>query len=453
MKLRFTPFIMTTLFTCTMHAAMQAELYPYAQKLELQTNSTPSVQFGSFTINEDLFSKLNPASSNLRIIDHAGTETPFLLRTKKGERKLTEERKVPFKKISFKKLPDNQIEIIIQNEDHRRVKPPLQSLVFANGIRNFEKSVSVYSSDNQQEWKLIAERKPIFDYSKYIDIRNNRITFKPVRTKFFKIIISNITEKHESPFTRLTHETRAGKQFSAVESSSFTRKDFKINEIYVYEKIVRIVKGKTQKQAYSLSNFLCTTDQKKTFISFSTASTPITTIDLSTATPYYYRSYSIETSPDQETWRSIHSGIIASINTEPESRNQGTIKLPRPIRAAHYRITIRNNDSPPLDISGAELEGVTQEIIFYCDQQKNYSIIYGAEDAKTPVYDIAQVLTKTESDATAAYKTEAQSANPSYGNQVQKKSFLSRRAIMTIAVLLMIAVLGWLIFKTAKSID
>jgi hypothetical protein len=452
MKLRHTTFILTSLLAGTMHASMQSADYPYEKALKLQAGSNPTVRFGSFTADEELFENLTPRNDNLRIIDSNDTETPFLMRVKKGERETVHERSVPFEKLSFKKLPDNRIGIVIKNTDKRNFKTPLQSIVLSTSIKNYEKNVSVYSSNDQQNWKLITGRKPIFDYSKYINIRNSRISFKATTARYFKIEISNITEKQESPFTRLTRETRAGKEFSAIESSTFTRTDFKINEIYVYEKTTRLIKDKVLKRTYTSSNFQNTTEDKQSLITFSTANTPITSINLKTETPYYYRRYTLETSSDAKSWKYAHSGVISSVNNNPDSKKQRAITIPHPIRAIHYRITIQNNDSPPLDISGVELEGETQEIVFYCDQDKDYRVIYGAEQIKAPIYDIAHVLTQTKSDATATYKAEEQSANPEYGNDKRRSFFLSRKTIMIIAVFLMIIVLGWLIAKTAKSI-
>jgi len=453
MKLKCYPALTLLLLTGTLHGAIQRGDYPYTQELELQSGSNTTARFGSFVVNEALFDELNPQASNLRIIDRDGTETPFLLRTKRGERTVTQQRMVPFEKISFKKLPDNRIEIVMQNKEPRNYKTPLQSIVLATGIKNFEKHASVFSSDDQQDWHPLAERKPIFDYSRYIDIRNNRISFAPTAARYFKINISSITEKQESPFTRLTRETRAGQKFSEVESSSFTRTDFRIDDIYLYEKITKNIKDKVLKQPYTSSDFTITPKENTSRITFSTARPPITEITLLTETPYYYRRFIIETSADTKAWRRVHSGIFSSVNTDTDTEEPKIIHLPHPIRAVNYRITIANNDSPPLNITGVEVSGETREILFYCDQANSYSVIYGAEEARTPVYDIGQVLTQTKSETTALYKAGPQKPNPNYGEDTSQGSAISRRTIMTIAVILMIAVLGWLIAKTAKSIS
>jgi len=446
------PALMTLLLASALPAAMPQGDYPYTQTLELLPGSNTTARFGSFVINEELFNALNPQDSNLRLVDSAGTETPFLLRTRKGQRSLSQERIIPFEKISFTKLPENQIEIVMQNSDPRHFTTPLHSILLATDIKNFEKHVSLYRSDDQQSWQLITDRQPIFDYSRYIDIRSNRISFPPTAARYFKIVIANITEQQASPFTHLTRETRAGQEFSAVESSSFTRTDFRINDIALHEKITEIIRDRALTQPCSVSDFAISTGERRSRITFTTPRTPVTEITLLTETPYYFRRFTLETSADTKSWQPVHSGIFSSVNADSAPREQKTIALPRPVRAAHYRLTIENNDSPPLDISGVELLAETREIIFYCTQTESYRVIYGAAEARTPVYDIGQVLAQTRSETTALYKAGPQLPNPGYGQAMSRRSLISRRTLMTIAVILMIAVLAWLIAKTARSI-
>ena len=91
--------------------------------------------------------------------------------------------------------------------------------------------------------------------------------------------------------------------------------------------------------------------------------------------------------------------------------------------------------------------------MFYRDKAKNYRLVYGAEDVERPVYDIAQVLPKAENGGIAAFTAEPQQANPAYGTGTRRPFFISRRLIMIVSVLLMIAVLVWVITETVKKIE
>lgn len=454
MKLITLTTLLSALFFTTAMAEVNRELHPFAKNLELCKNTKTGSHFGSFEVDEEIFRQLNKQESNLRMIDSTGVETPFLLRTKKGERKVVQQTAIPFEKLSFNKLPDNQIEIELKKNDAARYKASkVSSVNIASGIKNFEKHVSIWCSDDRSSWQLIAENKPIFDYTRYIDIRNNRVLFPPTDAQYFRLQISNISEKQESPYTRLSRTVSSGKELSATESSSFTRSDFKINEVAFYEKSTRVIKSGILKQPYTSSDFNITEEKKNNLITFSTASPPVTKIELVSSTPYFFRRFIVEVSDDSKTWKVVHSGIISCVNEEPDARIERAITLPRPIRAADWRITIHNNDSPPLDISGIKLEGETREIVFYRDQAKTYRLLYGAEESKKPLYDIAQVISRTESEATAQYTVGQQNRNPDYSETKKRKSLLSRRTIMTIAIILMIAALGWLIAQTVKNID
>lgn len=444
--------ILATISSAT--AEVKKELFPFTKELKREESPDTSSRFGSFDIDEEIYSVLNKDQSNLRIIDSSGAEVPFLLRTRKGEREISTQRPIPLKKVSFNKLPDNRIEIELSKEDDKHYdNVKLSCVKISSNIRDFEKHVSIWSSDNRSDWEQIASDKPIFDYSKFIDIRNSLVSFQPSPARYFKIRISNISEKQQSPFTRFSRTMQKGEETSSVESTSFTRTDFKINDISFYEKTTEVVKDKILKQPYSSSQFSVIEIDKDSLITFATRKTPITKISLQTDLPFFYRSFKVEAGEDQKNWRIIHSGIISRISDDPESLQAQSIHLPRANRNKFYRITITNNDSPPLEINSVALEGETREIVFYSDKAKSYRLLYGAEESGKPVYDIAQVLSHTISETTARYKSDSQIPNPDFNKTAKHKTFISRRTVITIAVILMIVVLGWVIAQTVKKIE
>ncbi len=454
MRSIFLNSIITLLLTFTTLAAVNKKAHPFAKELTLNQESSAVSNFGSLEVDEEIFSALNEQAGNLRIIDSDGSEVPFLIRTKKGERQITRQRLIPFEKLSLKKLPDNQIEIELRKEvDNRYSNVKLSSVEITSDIKNFEKNISIWSSENRSEWTLIAKDKPIFDYSKFIDIRNSRVSFPPSRSLYFKIRISNISEKAQSPFTSLSRTIQDGAEISSVETLSFTRDDFKINEISFYEKITDTIKDKPQKKTYSAAEFSMKEIDEESLINFTTRKTPITKIFLPVSSVYFYRRFRVEVSDDQKGWRTVHTGSISRVSDDPNSAKGHTINLPHAIRAAFWRITIQNNDSPPLDISAVELEGEIQEIIFYSDITKNYTLLYGAAESPKPVYDIELVLSRAEKGNYNIYNAGEQRPNPHYGDKPARAFPLSRRSIMTMTIIILIAVLGWLIAYAVKSIE
>lgn len=435
-------------------AKVNKKLYPYSKALQRVVTSESSSRFGAFDIDEELFNALNKTETNLRITGESGQEVPFLIRTKTGRRNVDQQKAIPFTNLTFNKLQDNRIEVELErNPDKRYRKSKVSNINISSSQRNFEKNVSIWSSDDRSEWKLLAENKPIFDYSRFIDIRNSRISFPQTNAKYLKLQISNISEKHDSPFTRLRRTKQFGKEVSSTESISFTRADFKIDKITLYEKTTRTVKDKTIRQSYTATGFTRAEIDENSVITFSTHNAPITEIRLPTATPYFLRSYRVETSDDQKKWRYVNSGIISRVSDNPDTKKDQLIHLPRATRAEFYRITITNNDSPPLEITGVELEGETREIVFYYDKTETYRLIYGSEKAVRAVYDIAQVLKRSNNATKAEFTAGPQLQNADYSSKGKRRVLLSRRTVMTFAVVLMIAALGWVIAQTVRKIE
>ena len=449
--------LLTTIFLATLSSAIakvNKELYPYSKELQQMEEGENNSRFGTFDIDEELYNELNKTETNLRIIDADDKEVPFLIRTKKGTRTVEQQKAIPYNNLSFNKLPDNRIEIELERDPAKRYsKSEISSINISSDQRNFEKNVSIWSSDDRSEWKRLTENKPIFDYSRFIDIRNSRISFPKTKAKYLKLQISNISEKHDSPFTRLRRTKQFGKEVSSTESLSFTRADFKIDKVTLYEKTSRTVKDKTIQQSYTASDFAIAEIDKNSVITFSTKKAPITKISIPATTPYFHRQYRVETSKDNKSWKHTYSGIISRVSDNPDSQKNQAIHLPCATRAKHYRITITNHDSPPLEISGVRLEGETREIIFYRNGQNTYNLIYGADKSIKPVYDINQVLNRTGETKICNYKAGEQSNNPAYDTKAPRKALLSRRTIMTIAVVLMIAALGWVIAQTVRKIE
>ena len=346
--------VLTVLSNAT--AEVQPELHPYAKQLEPAGDASADSRFGACAIDEDIYAVLNGDQSNLRIVDDKGTEVPFLIRTKTGDRTIEQSNPIPYEKLSFGKPAENAIEIELRrSSDQRFLNRKASTVVLASGLRHFEKHVSVYCGNDGIKWMLLAENKPIFDYSRFIDIRNSRVSFPPADAEFFKLHISNISEKQDSPYTRLSRTMHAGTESSSTESTSFTRADFKIDEITFYETTKRTVKGKVLPQSYKASNFSITEEDKQSLVTFATANTPLTAISLLTPDSLFHRGFTLDNSDDGKSWRRIQAGTISCAGEGSEARESRVIKLPRAMRASFWRVAIQNNDSPPLDISGVDL--------------------------------------------------------------------------------------------------
>lgn len=437
----------------TATATLKKELYPYVKSLEPAEAPAAASRFGAFDLDEDIFRVLDRSLSNLRILDGNGVEVPFLIRTKTGDRTVEERNRVPFKKLSFVELPENRIEIELERDSAEHYRAcRISSVEISSALRNFEKHISLWHSSDRTHWELLAEERPIFDYSRYIDIRNSVVVFPESDARYIRLRIANITEKQQSPFTRFQRTLKGGESVSTTESFSVTHADFKIDAVTFFERVTRSVPGKAVVTPYTAAEFSVREEDKKSVVSFKTAGAPLSELRPDIPSSFFHRRYALDTSADGRKWTPLQSGVISCAGGEPASGDGRSIPLTRPHRAAHWRIVIHNEDSPALEIRGVRAEGAVHEALFYCNPAMTYRVLYGGRQVTTPLYDISRVLPKAQEIAIAPFTPGAQRHNPVFSERPRSALFLSSRTVMVGAVLLLVAALAWLIARTAKSI-
>lgn len=436
---------------CTGRGAVEAELYPSVKDITAQKGTSGEV--GSFEIDEELFAGTDDTFSNLRVLDGDNNEVPFLVRCRRGREVVTNEVRVGLNTTALDVLPDNRIEILLEKKESFSNALP-SFLAFSTKLKNYEKHVTVSAGNDKQEWKVIAEKQPIFDYSKYIDIHNNRIEIEPVSARYYKVEISNITETQMSPFVRMSKEQSGGDVLKEVENTAFKREDFRIEQVDFFEKKQSVVNSSPVIRSYSAVGFKVDEDaeKKQTIISFETSRVPLTSLSLTTKVSNFSRALLVEAGNNGSTWTRIMNGRISKVTTTGYTHKQTSVEFGRVLRYRNYRITIYNDDNPTLEISEVRVKGELQEVVFFCNPSKSYHVLYGAKQVERPRYDIGTVLSQAQTALTAVYSLGPVKENTGYSAS-GRRMLVDGKKMMIVAVILMIATLGWLISKSMKKID
>lgn len=453
--MRINKYIVAGLLVCALYCGPvsgSTDIAHFLLMKELKAPEAGKRKIASLALDEEILAATDDTYSNVRIFDERGVEIPFLVRCKRETKPIVSEHSIPMKTIAFEPLSDNRIEIVLEKEEKKADRLP-SLIVFSTRYKNYEKQVTVYAGHNRASWEPVAENSPIFDYSKYIDVRNNRVEIKPGPYPYYKIEISNISESEQSPLTKIVRETRGGDVFREVEKTSFKKEDFRIEEIQFFERKQSIARTDEVTRLYSVTNVMVVNNPKKqeTIVTFDTFRTPVRSLTILTKAPNFSRSLRVEGSNDSKEWHAVTSGTISRISAGEFKQERTAITFGRPSRYKRYRMIIMNFDSPPLDVSGVEAKGETHEALFFCDQSRKYRILYGAEEANSPSYDIAAVLREAEATDTDIYSLGKQKANPSYSPAAGFR--LNGRKLLVPVVLLMVGALVWLIAGSVKRLD
>lgn len=445
-------------------AAVEPTGFPFIKDV-----TPPGVQTGevaAFTLDTEVFDKLNDNTSNLRLFDDAGREQPSLIRPRVPVQTITYERSFasPVPADSFRQLPDNRIEIVVTRDSRQ---PPPCGLRLESGISNFEKLVTVSASNDGQNWSTLVSDVPIYDYSRFVNIRKDTIRFQPANFTKFRLEISNIIEKKDSPLVEIIRQTRgAGNAYNEVEATSFRKEPFRIERLVFVERVTETNRqGTPETVEILLSGWTVTNDVKKreTVIEFATRRQPLTALTVSTDDLNFSRGVYVEgtDAPDRKTWRFIGSGRISRIRAgvirqdnlvvrfgdgESRSRFHGES------RCRFYRLVIANQDNPPLKVTHLAATERRYETLFFPKAGIKYRIAYGgAEVSNSASYDIGTVLAACPVESAAQWSLGPELKNPLF-KSLGPKAIANGKTVLIVSIVAMVLVLAFLIAGLVRKV-
>lgn len=451
---------------CAESAALPVDAgqFQYVRKINLPSNATASIV--SFKLDEDIFTRTDDNYANMRIFDAKNAEVPFMVRVAKRTVPVVSECAVRMSTISFEKQADNKIEIVLESVSNE-VSPSVVAVMTRQ--KNYEKQVTVSGSRDCIVWDVLALNTPIFDYSKYIDLNNNRIEVKPGTYKYYKVEILNFSESHRSPLTSILQEKEGGEITRETEQSILVNEEFKVDEIRFLEKRETLTETEKVTQSHPVHNLSVTNDAERheTTVTVDLRRSPVTSLTLFAQEANYSRSVEVygtdavdekhvrRFGADDTDQHLVASSVISKVEIGGYKHDRTTIRFNQPQRYQRYKIVIRNLDSPPLNVYGVSAEGEVHEAFFFCDPKYQYRLLYGAKEMEPPRYDIADVLDKTVVSGIGVCTLGAEQKNPvatAAASGVAQQIVTSRRLLVG-AILLMVCTLVWLIGVAVSGVN
>lgn len=426
--------------------------FPYYKELNVPETLGPGI--GSVILDSDILPQLNTDRTNLRFFDRNGKEVPFLLRVKTGTTNLVRETAFSAKIESFKELPANCVEIIVS----RRTNDPVPGLlVFQSAQRNFEKSVSVAGSNDRESWTPLATDQPIFDYTRYIDVRNDRIEIQPGRFVFYRITMSNVAENRTTGITEIIRQARGGDTTVTEKETAEIRKElFRVDAITMIERAVERKESEPLRQTLTIQPIRTENDDKKrvTRVTFGSAKEPIVWFDVQVRDRFFSRSVIVsgtDDDPKDAHWTDLAAATICRVEAGAVRQDERRISMGTARRFRNYRLTIENRDNPPLMIDSVRAEAEVLEALFYQQEPMPRGLFYGGPTGQPAQYDIGAVLAAVPANEAQHWTLGSQQSNPLYRKTTTRGP--EGKTVMMAAILVMVVLLVKLIARTTKQID
>ncbi len=410
---------------------------------------------GAVPLDAAVFERLAEDRADLRVCAAGLTEIPVLLRRR--EQLMATTRLVSHRATITAFTPAESgpatLEATLPGNQHRR----LHAIELSVPIRDFERLVTVAVSMDLQNWTEVATRVPIYDYTRFVDLRRTLITFDPVEARAIRLTISSITEEKLSPLTEITRESRGEAGVLAeFRKTNTTRVDFRIDAITarerrVTESVRKPVSVPVPLTAMSIAQRVA---RQESVITLQTRRQPVTTLTLASATANFSRRVVLEGrwEAGKGAWQPLARGTLSQISIRNHSSKSLTLSLPKEARCGEYRLVVHNQDSPPLDAPAVTLGGPAYECVFFLEHATPYTLYYGGHRALAPHYDIATVLARAPSYECKRFRLDDEQSNPDYRMLARTRSALSWRLLFGLAITIAVLGLCWVIIHMAKGI-
>ncbi len=406
--------------------------------------------------DDEIYMHTQPDYADLRIFDNAEIEIPRLLEKARVMETETVRQRVPAEIIDFAEGPDNVISVVLMPTS--REQPPTQ-LEIATPLTDFEKRIDIAGSNDQINWTPLAADQPIYDYSRYIDVRNTAVAIPAPTFRYYRVSIQNVTDLQTSPLMQFGRETSAAGDVRQFGTTMLARRDFRIDQIvlwaYTTEKRIKA----ERKQAYAVRRFEVkeNPDATRTEIAIWTSRQPLTSFSIKTASRNFNRPVVVQrrgTGPDNKGWVDIGHGTISNLAFPAITKTSVNIAFPEQ-RAEEYRLLILNGDSPPLEIMWVESEGNVYQAWFVGKPDVEYRLLYGNPHLPLPRYDVAAVAAGMGNTRNiAAAQLGGEEKNPAFsGLGLSGWAVLESRLLLGVAVALMVLGLGWAVFSTYRRVE
>jgi hypothetical protein len=455
MNLRRCGLVLACVLTVRAGAAIVPADFPFVQDVRAPDPLPADGTLAAVVLNDDLLAELNDPRTNLRLLEADQREIPYLIRPRTETQTRVEEHRTPGTPLSFREHPDNRAEFVVARPDGSGA--PV-ALLLHSAQANYEKLISIHGSTDQQQWTLLTEAQPIFDYTRYIDVRNNRVNLPPGPWTFYRIDIANLAEDRKAVFTDVIRQVRGGEELvTETETARIRREPFRVDRLEWVVRDERVLAERPLLAQWKIAEFDVQQDEsaKVSRIEFTTRRQPLVALWLFPEDRNFSRHVTVSASDQPGTnaaWLGLANATLTRIEAAPGHEPQLKLDLGGPRRFLRYRITISNHDNPPLAIASIQAEAETWEALFF-PPPGPMSLYYGGTFATAPRYDIGAVLAARPRLEPVVWRLGPPSPNPAYREPTPLPPARSGKTIMIAAIIVMVGLLFLLIAKSAKQVE
>jgi hypothetical protein len=317
-----------------------------------------------------------PALEDLRLYDDAGNEVPYLI-----------ERPVPVVKIvqnvkSFhvSLTPSNTI-IVLETG----LTQPLDDVTLESPADGFLKPVRIEGSTDLKRWQTLEQGQPIFRQPN--GVNRLHVSFPAGTWPWLRLTVDD-QRSQPIPFT--------GARIRVAVSEP----------------------APTGWMPVTIAERNENPGETRLALNLGAANLSLAAVQIETAEPLFTRHVTFavpQVSEDTVREQTIGQGVIYRVAIEGQPAVESlSAPLESPVRSRELLLFIRNQDSPPLPITGVRVERRPAYLVFLARQACAYHLLTGNNQCAAPHYDLAALDMNLKSVAVAPIQLPPPAKNPDY---------------------------------------
>jgi len=431
-----------------------AETYRWTRNIQVPEIATPTLV--AVPLDSHFFQFTRPGRPDVRLRSEKGQAVGFVIRAANERKDLTIRSSWTGTQSAARvdTAIGLQVELVLRDKD-----PEPTGIRIITPLRDFKHQVHAESSADGTTWTPTGDATVIFDYSRYVDARNDRIPISASGHRHFRITIDDITAEQQSQLMELNRRLRGGEETDRTETSAIVRVPFRIDRVEFYHDEVKVESGQRRKISYPADHVKVSANEKdhQTIVTFDSERNPITEIKILTGVDNFSRAAIVEAEMEDENgttrWQKITSGTLTRFNVGAIQREDLTLSI-REVGAARYRVIIDNRDSPDLAIKGVELTGPQYELIFLVSHPGTMQLEYGSGDAVTGQFDTAALeaaLAQGQSVVNASLQSRIENPNALPDSAKVWMPWNDTRVLVAV-ILVATVVFSWVLFRASQRL-
>ncbi len=409
-------------------------------------------QFAQAAFDAEVYAAAHADFRDVRLVSAAGAEQPYRIVRGMTMRERVVRAPQAHRIVSINETASNALEVVVELTGWR---PAADGLAIVTPLKDFERAVAVYRSDDGTAWTPVLEQALVFDYTRFMDVHNHEIRLPtPARAKYLKLVIHGVTDEQASSLQRVTrsaHEDTAWTQ----ERAEIARRPLRIDRIEVWRDTLVTTQADDEISAYPLAAWSVSNDSARqtTMVELHTRRVPLTQIVFDIHERNFSRRVDVCVPAGDSGWRCVHQAVITRLNIGEYTQEQAHISVPEQ-RHERYRIVIHNGDSPALAINSVRVRGPVYRLQWMPDAGAGYTLYYGNAQARMPRYDVAALAAGTQRNAPhAPWQLGPARPNPAYTGALPRAPVAGRgRVLLPVAMAVMVAALALAIWHASRRV-